>query len=158
MPHFLPLHKDILPVVLVLLPVTQENAVYLHSLGKVPLRLVMTVRGKPIDPIKNMSLCQCVMRFSFFVCIKPEIKFVYRSNHMEHYRKSRIFSHAQNTTALQPSVLVINKGQSSFPSANYCQGQLQTPRSLSVLCCLLTTCIICIYLLYLAVYFSFYKS
>jgi len=68
------------------------------------------------------------------------------------------FSHAQNTTVLQINVLVTNKGQSPFPSADYCQGQLHTPWSLSVLCCLLTTRIICIYLLYLPVYFALNKS
>jgi hypothetical protein len=132
MPHFLPLHKDIFLVVLVFLPFTQENAVDLHSLGKVPLRLVMTVKGKHIDPVKNISLYQCVMLFSFFVCIKPEIKFVYASNHMEHNIISLIFSHAQNTTGLQPSVFVTNKGQSSFPSANYYQDQLQTVAAVTV--------------------------
>jgi hypothetical protein len=43
-------------------------------------------------------------------------------------------SHAHNTTALQPVVLltvihrllVTNKGRSAFSSANHCQGQLQT--------------------------------
>jgi hypothetical protein len=157
MPHFLPLQKDILPAVMVLLPFTQENAVDLHNLVMIPLTLVMTVRGKYTDLIKNISLYPYMMRF-FFVFIKPEIKSVHRSNHMEHYRKSLYFLTAQNTTALKPNVLVTNKGQSLFPSANYCQDQLQTPRSLSVLCCLLTTCIICIYLLYLPVYFAFYKS
>jgi hypothetical protein len=53
MPHFLPLHKGILPVVMVLRPFAQENSVDLHSLGKIPLRLVMTVGGKHIDTIKN---------------------------------------------------------------------------------------------------------
>jgi len=67
MPHYLPLHKDTLPVVMVLLPFTQENAVDLHRLGMIPLRLVMTVGGKHIDPIKNISLYPCMMRFSFFV-------------------------------------------------------------------------------------------
>lgn len=88
MPHFLPLHKNILPVVMVLLPFTQENAVDVHSLGKIPLRLVMTVGEKHTDPIKNIRLYHCVMRFSFFVYIKTEIKFVHWSNH---YRKSRHF-------------------------------------------------------------------
>jgi len=46
MPHFLPLHKDVLPVVMALLPFTQENAVELHGLGKIPLMRVMTVVGK----------------------------------------------------------------------------------------------------------------
>jgi hypothetical protein len=147
MPHFLPLHKDILPVVMVLLPFTQENAVDLHILDMIPLTLVIAVGGKLIDPIKNMSLYYCMMRFSLFVLIKPDITFVHRSNHMEHYRKSQYFLTAQNITALKPNLLVTNKGHSPFPSAHYCQGQLQSPRSLSVLCCLLTTCIICIYLL-----------
>lgn len=48
-----------------------------------------------------------------------------------------IFSHAQNTTVLQPSVflnaihllLVRNKGRSAVPSTNNYQGQLQTPPS-----------------------------
>ena len=91
MPHFLPLHKGILPVVMVLRPFAQENSVDLHSLGKIPLRLVMTVGGKHIDTIKNMSLCPCVMQFSFFVYIKHEFKLVHGFNHMEHYRKSPYF-------------------------------------------------------------------
>ena len=51
-----------------------------------------------------------------------------------------ISSHAQNRTAFQPSVLlvimrrfrVINKGRAAYRSAKYCQGQMQTPQSLSV--------------------------
>jgi hypothetical protein len=51
-----------------------------------------------------------------------------------------IISHAQNTTAVQPNVFltgkhwsrVTGKGGSAFHSANACQGQLQTPQSLSV--------------------------
>ena len=51
-----------------------------------------------------------------------------------------ISSHAQNTTALQADVfftgihrlLVTNKERSAFPSADHCQGQLQTRQSLSV--------------------------
>ena len=52
-----------------------------------------------------------------------------------------VTSHAQNTTALQSSIfltgihrlLVTNKERSAFPNANNCQGQLQSPRSVSVL-------------------------
>ena len=48
-----------------------------------------------------------------------------------------VFSHAQNTTVLQPGVflngihllLVTNKGRSTLPSTNNFQGQLQTPQS-----------------------------
>jgi len=63
---------------MVLLLFTQENAVDLHSLGKIHLRLVKTVGRKRIDQIKikNMSLYHCVIRLSSFVYIKPEIKFV----------------------------------------------------------------------------------
>ena len=50
-------------------------------------------------------------------------------------------SYAQNTTAIQPTVycagihrlLVVNTGLSASTSANNCQGQLQTPQSVSVL-------------------------
>ena len=52
-----------------------------------------------------------------------------------------IISHAQNTTALQLNIflsgiyrlLIRSKGPSAFPSANNCQGQPQTPESLSVI-------------------------
>jgi len=57
-------------------------------------------------------------------------------------KKNYIISHAQNTTALHPNMvltevhvrrlLVTNKGASAFPSANDCQGQLQTPQSVSL--------------------------
>ena len=50
-------------------------------------------------------------------------------------------SHAQNTTAFQPTVsvtvieqlLVTNRGLSALPSANNCQGQLENSQSITVL-------------------------
>jgi len=50
-------------------------------------------------------------------------------------KKNSIISHSQNTTALEPKVLlsgiprflVTNKGRSAFPSANHWQGKLQSP-------------------------------
>ena len=62
------------------------------------------------------------------------------SNHIKHVRKSIILSHVQNTSAFQPNIiisgliglLVNGKGRSGFPSANNCQGQLQTPQSVLV--------------------------
>ena len=44
-----------------------------------------------------------------------------------------INSQAQNTTALQPNVFLTGIRQLMVTSANYCQGQLQTPHSLSVI-------------------------
>jgi hypothetical protein len=71
---------------------------------------------------------------------KLKVKFMYSSNHTVHYRKHYIVSHAQNTTAFHPTVLltgiqrllVTDKGRSAFPSENNCQCQLQTSRSVSV--------------------------
>jgi len=50
-------------------------------------------------------------------------------------------SHAQKATAIHPTVflagihrlLLTHKGVSAFPSANNCQGELQTPQSVPVL-------------------------
>jgi len=43
-----------------------------------------------------------------------------------------IISHAQNTTALQPNILVTaqKQGTVTFSRAHHCQGQLQTPVSI----------------------------
>jgi hypothetical protein len=46
-----------------ILSLTQENAVDLHSVGS-PLTLTTTVGGKHTDPVKNMSLYQCMSFFS----------------------------------------------------------------------------------------------
>jgi hypothetical protein len=48
-------------------------------------------------------------------------------------QKITIISYAQNTTALQPYVFLTGIHQLMVTSANYCQGQLQTPHSLSVI-------------------------
>ena len=69
-----------------------------------------------------------------FVYNKPELNFMHSSNHTGHCRNNCTISHAQNTTALQPNVMLIgihwllvtNTGQSAFPGANNCQDQLQT--------------------------------
>jgi len=50
-----------------------------------------------------------------------------------------MISHAQNTTALQPNgfltgihpLLVTCKGRQAFRRARHCQGQLQTPQSVT---------------------------
>jgi hypothetical protein len=63
------------------------------------------------------------------------------SNHVEHFKNNCINSHAENTIVAQPNaflneihpLLFTNKGRSAFHNANNCQGQLQTPQSVSVL-------------------------
>jgi len=75
-----------------------------------------------------------LLAVSFITCFT--VKFVHRSNHKE---DNSTTSHAQNTTALQPStflseihqLLITKKRKSAFPSANNCQGQLQTHESVS---------------------------
>jgi hypothetical protein len=62
---------------------------------------------------------------------------MHSSDHAENYRKTNcIFSHAQNTTALQPNVfltgrvrfLVTNRERLASPEANHYQSQWQTPQ------------------------------
>lgn len=48
---------------LLLMSLSQENAVNLHSLGRVPYHFAITVRGKYTQPVENMSLYQ---RMTFF--------------------------------------------------------------------------------------------
>ena len=77
-----------------------------------------------------------------FIYNKPKVKFMHSSKTQYTTEKNYIISHTQNTTALHRTVfltevhvhglLVANKGASAFPSANNCQGQLQTPQSVSV--------------------------
>jgi hypothetical protein len=42
----------------------------------------------------------------FYVYDKTKVKFMRRSQHLEHYRNRCIFSHAQNRTALQPNIFL----------------------------------------------------
>jgi hypothetical protein len=65
---------------------------------------------------------------------------MHSSNNTEQYRKNCVISHAQNTTALQPNViltriyrlLVKSKRWSTCPKANNWQGQMLTPQSILV--------------------------
>ena len=65
------------------------------------------------------------------------VKFTHSFNHTEHCKNNYIISHGQNRTAIRCNVfltvihrlLVANWERSPFPSANHCQGQLQTPQS-----------------------------
>jgi hypothetical protein len=91
--------------------------------------------------------CHCMAFFYWslfvrcFVYNKPKVKFMHSSK-TQYTTKNYIISHAQNTTALHPNVfltevhvhrlLVTKTGASAFPSSNNCQGQLQTPQSVSV--------------------------
>jgi hypothetical protein len=50
------------PYVQIVLSLTQENAVDLHSVGS-PLTLPTTVGGKHIDRVKNMGLYLCMTFF-----------------------------------------------------------------------------------------------
>ena len=149
MPHFLPFHKDILLVVMVLLPFTQENAVDLHSLGKIPLRLVMTVGRKHIDSIENISLYHCVMRFSSFVYTKPEIKFVHRYNHTEHYRKSLYF--LTRTKHYCNSAQIIGHKQGTFSLPQRKLLPTSTAKSIVAICITLSVN----YMYYLHIFTSF---
>jgi hypothetical protein len=83
---------------------------------------------------------------SIFRCCfynKPTVKFIHISNYTKHCRKNYILSHPKHSTALQPNVfltgthrlLLTSKGRSTSCGANNCQGQLQTPQSVSVAYC-----------------------
>jgi hypothetical protein len=92
-----------------------------------------------------MSLYHCMASFHCspyvmcFVCNKPEVKFMHSSNHTEHYRKwlyylTRTKSDCTSAQSIfnKNTVVTSQKQRSAFPSANNCQGQLQTPQCLSV--------------------------
>jgi hypothetical protein len=85
-----------------LLSLTQENAVDLHSMGQVALTLATTVGGRYIDRVQNMSMCHG-MTF-LFVYNKPKVKFMHSPNHIVHYKSYFITSYAKNTTAIDPNV------------------------------------------------------
>lgn len=52
-----------------------------------PLTLMTAVTGRHTDRVKNMSLGHCSDVVYFFICNKPELKFMYSYNHAEHYAK-----------------------------------------------------------------------
>jgi len=63
---------------------------------------------------------------------------MHSSNHKVHYKKylqylTRIKHGCTSAWRVFNGKWVTNKGQSALPSANYCQGQLQTPQYISVL-------------------------
>jgi hypothetical protein len=121
------------------LSLTQENALKLHSVGRHPYHSrrrsgVKTYRSCR----KHESLSQHDVVFPFITGIKSNLcTALISQNNAEN---SCIISHAQNTTVLHCNVLLMgihrlpitNKGRSPFPSANHSQGQPQTPQSLSV--------------------------
>ena len=49
----------------IVMSLSQVNAADLHSMGKNPLTLAMTVGVKLIDPVKNKSLHHCTVSFFF---------------------------------------------------------------------------------------------
>jgi hypothetical protein len=49
---------------------------------------------------------QLQLNISYIIYKKPEAKFVLSSDHTEHYSNNWLTSHAQNTTDVQPIVLV----------------------------------------------------
>ena len=72
-----------------------------------------------------LSTGRHLLWFSFMISLK--VKFMYRSNHAEHYKKkNHIIVHSQNTTAFQLDVfligiyqlLVTNRRRSAFFSGN----------------------------------------
>jgi hypothetical protein len=101
-------------------------------------------RGKTYQKHESVSLQDFLSTgrhlLHVFIYKTSTVKFMHSSNHTNTTAHSCIISHAQNTTAIQPNVfltgihrlLVTRKGRSSFPSANNCQGQMQTPQSVSV--------------------------
>jgi hypothetical protein len=85
--------------------------------------------------LHDLSTDHHLLSVSFITSLKSNL-----CTALSTHNTNRIISHAQNTTARQLNVflagmhrlLVTNKGGSAFPSTNNCQGQLQTPQSVSV--------------------------
>jgi len=76
-----------------------------------PLTLITAVRGKTTFLIKNTGLYQCMTFFPLvtircFTYNKHEVTMMHSSNHKEHYQKSYIILHTQNTTALQSNLFL----------------------------------------------------
>jgi hypothetical protein len=128
---------------------TQENAVDLHSLGRVFLHLRWRLGGggeyRSCQKHDSMSLhdlvrCRYLLDVSFITSLKSNLCTALTTRNTTE-NITVFISHAQNTTALQPNLfltgihqlLVTNKGPSPFLSAKNCQGQLQTPQSVSVI-------------------------
>ena len=101
--------------------------------------------GSHTDPVKNISLyhsmtfplLDILLDVSLITSLKPNLcTTVTKQNTVEN---KFIVSHAQNATALRTNVfltgirrlLVTNTGRSAFHRANHCQGQLQTPQSVT---------------------------
>jgi len=76
------------------LPLTQENAVDLHCVGRVPLTLAMTVGGKTCRYCRKRESLSLLVHFSngrhmlgASFCNETARKFMSACNHTEHYRK-----------------------------------------------------------------------
>ena len=122
---------------------TQENAFDLLYFGTVPYHSRRRSCTKHIDLVKSASFYHSVpflplVAIAFITSLKSNLcTDLTPQNAVEN---NSFNSHAQNTTELQPNVfsagirqfLVTNKERSAFTSASICQGQLQTPRSVSV--------------------------
>jgi hypothetical protein len=124
---------------------TQGNAVDLNTVGRVPridgrrkiVRVSILSKQRSLFLHDLLSTGLHLLDVSFVTSLKSHL----RTNHVEHYKNNCITSHAKNTTAIQSNtflneihqLLFTNKGRSGFHSANICQGQLQTPQSVSVL-------------------------
>ena len=85
-------------------------------------------RGKHTHHVRNISL----YHYDFLTDTGRSVLGVLfvTSTVLATYKRS-VLSRVQNTITVEPSVflMVTNKGDRFCPSANYCQGQLQTPQS-----------------------------
>lgn len=100
-------------------------------------------RGKTFRSYpKHVSLCHCMTFFfhwsPFVGCLiynRPEVKFIYSSNHTEHHHGKYAFCFTRTkhdcTIAIHWS-LVTNKRRSAVGSANNFQGQLQISQSVTL--------------------------
>jgi hypothetical protein len=86
----------------------------------------------------HLSNGRHLLRVAFLTSLKPDLCIAVTTH--DTTVNSSIILHAQNTTALQLNVfltgehrlLVTSQGWLAFSSANHCQGQMHTPRSLAV--------------------------
>jgi len=98
---------------------------------------MMMVAGKHIDPVTHVSLYCSMIPPPFIASVNSNLSTALTAQNTA--ENSCILSYTQNVTALQPSLfltgihllLVASKGLPSFPNTNHCQGQLQTPQSVS---------------------------
>lgn len=94
---------------------------------------------KPMHSLKNMTLCHSIT-WSFFFYNSPKFEFMHISNDIEHYSIKLYYVTCTkydwisvqcifnwNTPVTDP-----NKGRSPYHSANFRQGQLKIPQSLSL--------------------------